>query len=184
MNLRFNEVKTTQAAARLLARNGGRMEVLKLVKLLYLADRRALLRWGRPVTFDRYFSLPHGPVLEVTLDRINEPLAPEGPSYWQKVISEREAHSVRLLNRQPPKGELSPAEEKLVDEVYDEFGQMGTWALCDYTHKLPEWRDPEGSRIPISVPDILMSEGFSRDEAGDMERALEAESQFARSFGA
>ena len=78
MTLRFNEVKTTQAAARLLFSNGGHMEVLKLVKLLYLADRKALLRWGRPLTFDRYFSLPHGPVLGVTVDRINEPVAPEG----------------------------------------------------------------------------------------------------------
>lgn len=29
------------------------MHYLKLLKLLYLADRRALLRWGIPVTWDR-----------------------------------------------------------------------------------------------------------------------------------
>ena len=137
MTLRFNEVKTTQAAARLLFGNGGHMEVLKLVKLLYLADRKALLRWGRPVTFDRYFSLPHGPVLGVTLDRINEPVAPEGPSYWQTIISEREGHAVRLLGPEPPRDDLSPAEEALLDELYEEFGRMDTWALHDYSHTLP-----------------------------------------------
>ena len=37
--MRFNEVKATQAAARLLRNRGGRMKYLKLIKLLYLADR-------------------------------------------------------------------------------------------------------------------------------------------------
>ena len=184
MTLRFNEVKTTQAAARLLFGNGGHMEVLKLVKLLYLADRKALLRWGRPVTFDRYFSLPHGPVLGVTLDRINEPVAPEGPSYWQTIISEREGHAVRLLGPEPLRDDLSPAQEALLDELYEEFGRMDTWALRDYSHTLPEWQDPDGSRIPILVRDILMAEGFSRGDALEVEQSLEAESQFARRFGA
>jgi hypothetical protein len=36
----------------------GRADVLlKLIKLLYLLDREALLRWGRPVTADRYVSM-------------------------------------------------------------------------------------------------------------------------------
>ena len=34
--MRFNEVKATQAAARLLRNRGGRMSYMKLIKLLYL----------------------------------------------------------------------------------------------------------------------------------------------------
>lgn len=34
---------------------GGEMDYRKLMTLLYLADREALLRWGRPITGDDYF---------------------------------------------------------------------------------------------------------------------------------
>jgi hypothetical protein len=53
MVLRFNERRATEAAARFLKLRGGKMSYLKLIKLLYLLDREALLRWGRPVTTDR-----------------------------------------------------------------------------------------------------------------------------------
>src|SRR4051812_9596906 len=54
MRISFNEQKATQAAARLLELRGGRISYLKLIKLLYLADREALLQWGRPITTDSY----------------------------------------------------------------------------------------------------------------------------------
>ncbi len=187
MAFRFDETKTTQAAARLLDHGGGRMSVLKLVKLLYLTDRTALLEWGRPLTFDTYFSLPQGPILSATLDKINEPVAPEGPSCCHTVISERSGDHVRLLGPDaPPQTELSPADEELIDRIWDEFGALSGWDLRDYSHSLPEWQDPEGSRRPIHLRDILMSEGFSRDTALEIKRTMEmeAESAFADRYGA
>ena len=163
MALRFDEVKTTQAVARLLSRGGGRMTVRKLVTLLYLTDRRALLRWGRPLTFDAYFSLPQGPVPRATLDKIIEPVSPGDLSYWHTIISERSDDGVELLRPQPPRTELSPADEELLDQVWGEFGNQSGRELCGYSRSLPEWQDLEGSRRPIEVQVILMSEGFSRD---------------------
>ena len=69
MQLKYREDGSTQAAARLLKRAGGPMSHMKLIKLLYLADRRALVRWGRPITCDWYVSMPQGPVPSFTLDR-------------------------------------------------------------------------------------------------------------------
>jgi uncharacterized phage-associated protein len=63
MVLRFNEQRAAEAAARILKLRGGRMSCLKLIKLLYFVDREALLRWGRPVTTDRYISMDDGPVV-------------------------------------------------------------------------------------------------------------------------
>lgn len=185
MGLRFDEVKTTQAAARLLSRGGGPMHVLKLVQLLYLTDRKALVRWGRPLTFDAYFSLPQGPILSATLDKISESVAPEGSSYWHTIVSERCDHRVQLLGSGlPPRDQLSPAEEALLDQIWKEFGHVSRRELHDYTRGLPEWQDPEGSRRPIQVQDILTSEGFSIDTALEIKRTLEAESDFVQRFGA
>jgi uncharacterized phage-associated protein len=63
MKPRFNEQKATQAAARFLKLANGKMNYLKLIKLLYLLDRESLNRRGRPVTGDQYYSMKLGPVL-------------------------------------------------------------------------------------------------------------------------
>ena len=86
MRLHFNEVKATQAAARLLKKRGARMKYLKLIKLLYLADREALSRWGRPITTDHYVSTDNGPVLSEILKRIDDGSAPGEPTFWTSHI--------------------------------------------------------------------------------------------------
>ena len=82
MRLPFNEKKATQAAAYLLRLRGGRMSYMKLIKLLYLADRISLNRRGRPITTDRYVSMDRGPVLSRTLNLITEERDPAAPSFW------------------------------------------------------------------------------------------------------
>jgi hypothetical protein len=42
----FDEKKATEVAAFLLKMRGGKMSYLKLIKLLYLADRESLSRWA------------------------------------------------------------------------------------------------------------------------------------------
>ena len=84
--LRFNERRATEAAARFLRLRGGRMSYLKLIKMLYFLDREALLRWGRPVTTDRYVSMANGPVVSRIYDLIREEPAP-GPIRFGITIS-------------------------------------------------------------------------------------------------
>jgi uncharacterized phage-associated protein len=180
MPITYREDKATQAAARLLHLAGGSLNHMKLIKLLYLADRRALLQYGRPITFDWYVSMPHGPVLSFTLDRINDSPSPRETSYWHRFISERRENEVALLGDVPPRDQLSPAEEQLLDAVWQEFGKMNQWDLRDYSHTLPEWRDPKGSSLPIEIRDILLGEGFSEEEAREVLDTLNAEEFAAR----
>src|SRR6266545_1760337 len=87
MVLRFNERRATEAAARFLKLRGGRMSYLKLIKMLYFLDREALLRWGRPVTTDRYVSMDNGPVVSRIYDLIREEPAPGTDPVWRHFIS-------------------------------------------------------------------------------------------------
>ncbi|MFQ5705221.1 MAG: Panacea domain-containing protein [Gemmatimonadales bacterium] len=175
MQLKFREDKTTQAAARLLKLAGGTMNHMKLVKLLYFLDRASLLKSGRPVSFDSYFALPHGPVLSFTLDRINEDPDPDAPSYWHRHISERRGHGVELMADTLPSDQLSEAEEALIDEIFSRYGGMSQWEIRDYSHTLPEWRDPQGSSLPILISDILAAEGFREEDIREIEETLQAE---------
>ena len=188
MSRRFDEAKTTQAASLLLSLAGGSMSVLKLVKLLYLVDRQAILTSGRPISFDEYYSLSYGPILQNTLDRINDAHLLPGSisSPWRDVISPRDQqHMVSLRNEgEHARNLLSEADEKLIHETYTKYGEVDRWKLVEVTHRLPEWQDPGSSRLPIHIMDILLGEGVEESEALEIEEAVNAESQFVAKFGA
>lgn len=148
MVLRFNERRATEAAARFLKLRGGRMSYLKLIKLLYLLDREALLQWGRPVTTDRYIAMDNGPVVSRIYDLIREESAPGADPIWRHYISAPQEWEVTLL-AEPETEELSRAEKALIEEIFTKFGSMNRWDLVRISHDLPEWQDPRGSAIPI-----------------------------------
>ena len=180
MQLLFNEAKAAQAAARLLKKRGGKMSYMKLIKLLYLVDREALRRWGRPVTTDRYVSMDHGPVLSTTLDLINLGPEPGMKSPWSELISAPDEYDVRLQTEDPPDDELSRAEEELIDEIFSQFGNMSRWQLVEHLHTLPEWEHPKGSSLRISYGDIFKALGKGDQEIGELEGELESVSSVDR----
>ena len=82
----FDERKATQLAARFLSQADSRMEYIRLIKLLYIADLEALQNWGYPLTGDEYYSLKHGPIVSNIYDIIkaNPPFSKR--SYWKDHI--------------------------------------------------------------------------------------------------
>ncbi len=131
-----------------------KMSYMKLIKLLYLADREALARWGRPITTDHYVSMDKGPVLSHVLDCINEGPGPDIKSYWAQHIAPSSNYEVTLSAI--PDGELlSEAEDELLDEIFEKHGHLSRWAIVDLVHGLPNWHDPDGRAIPIGYDEIL-----------------------------
>lgn len=149
------------------------MSYLKLIKLLYLVDREALLRWGRPVTTDRYVSMTHGPVVSRIYELIREELPPGERSVWREYISEPCNYEVHL-QAETGDGELSLAEENLIDEIFRQHGHKSRWELVAYCHTLPEWEDPQGSAFPIEFKDILKAGGKTELEIEALQDELES----------
>ena len=173
MVLRFNERRATEAAARFLKLRDGRMSYLKLIKLLYLLDREALLRWGRPVTTDRYVSMDNGPVVSRIYDLIRDEPAPGTDPVWRHYISAPQGYEVALV-AEPETDELSRAEEDLIDQIFEKFGRLNRWDLVRISHELPEWQDPKGSAIPIQYRDILRAGDKTESEIAAVEAELES----------
>ena len=69
--------------------------------------------------------------------------------------------------------ELSDAEVALLESVFAEHGRKSRWELVDFTHTLPEWKDPHGSAIAISYRDILKAGGKSDLEIAAVEDEIE-----------
>jgi len=159
----FNERRATDAAAHILKLCGGRMSYMKLIKLMYLADREALKQHGHTISTDSFVSMDRGPVLSQVLNLItSEPSPEELLSPWHQVISGPQDYEIELL-ADTSFGQLSPNTESVLDAVYAQFGHWDRWQLVKYTHALPEWRDPRGSSIPITIEEILMHQGVPQE---------------------
>lgn len=161
----FNEPKIAQMAAYFLAQRGGPMSYLKLMKLLYLAERKSLQVYGLPMSNDKPSALPHGPVLTMTLDLVHGHIRQDG---WNTWVSDKENYEVELKQcaERSALDELSDADVEILETVWKEFGHLSRWALVDYTHtQCPEWTDPQGASRPIAYYDILRAVGKSHAEA-------------------
>jgi hypothetical protein len=130
------------------------------------------------VTYDRFVSMPYGPVPSSTLDLINRQFG----DYWPKYISERRGDVVTVL-AEVPNDQLSPAQEKLIDEVFARFGKMRPLELVTWCHKhLPEWKNPEGSSVPIEIRTILRAEGVSEADTAAILDGLRGEALAAETL--
>jgi uncharacterized phage-associated protein len=148
------------------------MSYLKLIKLLYLADREALLRWDRPITTDRWVSMDNGPVVSRIYSLIREEPAPGVSGEWALHIQASDGYDVSLVVPVDD-DELSAAEVKLLRQIFALHGYKNRWDLVTYCHELPEWRHPNGSSVPIEVEDILRGENRSGEEIAQVVAELE-----------
>lgn len=142
----FNARKAAQVAAFFANKQGNQIEVLKLIKLIYLADRQNMEDFGYPILIDRFVSMPHGPVNSITLNYMNGTVEDIGE--WERFITPRLSYSVAATRdfTREQLDELSDAEFSTLEKIWGTFGSYDKWQLRDWTHSnCPEWEDPQGS---------------------------------------
>ncbi len=179
----FDERKATATAAVFLAEHAGRMPYMKLIKLLYMAERESLRKFGRPMFGDRYYSLKHGPVVSTVLDLIKREADPlnETMSVWSEHV-QRHGFDVELTS-QPDLDCLSEAELETIREIAGVFRTLDQWQMRDFTHALPEFRDPGDSNLPIAPEDILRAVGKSDEEVEEVREDAIERKHFDSIFG-
>jgi len=171
MNLRFNFERTLQASAYLLRLDGKRMGYLRLLKLLYIADREWLADTGESITGDRVHAMKYGPVLSNVYDLIKGNGSKAG--VWDDYVH-NEGYAVKLV-ADPGRGDLSKGIVSKLTEVTERYREIDDWELSERTHEFKEWvshYSPEGPPVPIPWQDVLEAQGKSemipaveRDEA-------------------
>lgn len=159
----FDEKRATQAAAYLLKLGGGKLNYMKLIKLLYLADRETFIKTGRPITGATMVSMPLGPVLSEVLDLIKSP----STRFWSSYVSEPKDFEVSLRVETPQSDELSQNDLRVLEGVHATFGNTDKWDLVDKLHSMeaPEWENPQGSSLPIPPERVLEKHGVSKEDA-------------------
>lgn len=181
----FNERKVAQMAAFFLGQvQGGRMSHLKLMKLLYLAEREALRSLGLHLTGDHLVSMPHGPVLSMTLNLMVGDIESH-PGGWEDWITDKENHELSLRKPFDPSSldELAPAEIDVLAAVWNQFGAMDKWKIRDWTHTYcQEWTDPHGPSFPITYRQLARAIGFDTEAAGILASQIEGEQEIDKLF--
>ncbi len=184
----FSAERSAQVAAFFTEKAGSRINVLRLIKLIYLSDRESMDRYGYPITFDRLVSMPHGPVPSMTLNLANGFAGKQDGQAWERWIHDREDHYVSLRSnefRRDDLEDLSDADFEVLEEVWAQFSAMSPFELSDYTHThCAEWRDPDGSSFPIHDRDVFVALGRSREEAVEEARAIQDQREIDRVFAA
>lgn len=169
-------VKVTQSLGFLLSLDDNhRMNKLKLVKLVWAADRYHLRKYGRTVTDTEYFALPHGPVSSLTLDVIDNDevaLYSEDISFIAEHITpwENDKNEIVLYNGTDDDC-LSETDKEALRFAWETFGDKDPFELADnITHQYPEWSkfhehfdlNNERSRKQIDLNDFF--ENPARDD--------------------
>lgn len=162
----YDPVKAAQAAAFFALRAGGRINVLKLTKLLYLAEREFIREHDEPMFFDHLVSMPDGPVASITLNLINGNHTHEG---WSRYIKPRMLYDIQVKPGVDLEAldELSRAEIKVLNSLWEKFKGYSHYEIRDWTHKkqnVPEWEDPRGSSFPIKHDKMFAGMGKSNPD--------------------
>lgn len=166
----FNRNKAIALIEATLYHLGEPVDIVKLTKLLYLIERKVIMEKGYSITSDRLASMDHGPVTSYSYDQL-------------KVLNEEDELKARIsrtddlidLIDTPETSSLSDYEKKVVKLVIERFGQKGKWELVGYCHdNLPEWDNPNGSSMPISIKKLINQIDISPEQKKVLEERVDA----------
>jgi len=160
MNFPVNDKKATDAVARLLEKSGGKAEYLRIIKLIYLADRDSIIRRGLPIVGGSYFSMRYGPTVGEVMNFANRERPATG---WDAHISPRKGNLLKL--KAPAEyNSLSQSEIEILDAVVEEHASRTTSELVRWCHHYcREYERVFWGRKNIEVESILRAGGKTAD---------------------
>jgi uncharacterized phage-associated protein len=170
----FDVQKAIQAAGELLRFERNRMSYLRLLKLLYLADREAIRERGLPILGSRAVAMESGPLHSDVYSLVKG--IHESSAVWSQFFSTI-GYQVETT-RQPENGLLSPYEINKLRNVSEKYAPFTDVDICrEMTHSFDEWSKnyQEGTSRPITLEDIIDAVGRRGDKRSILEDVAELE---------
>lgn len=139
----------------------GVIDYYHLMKILYLAERQHLAKWGEKITTDDYYALPHGPVPTRIYDALKAVKEGDKGLLADVITVEKDMPNVTPL-RTPNMEYLSKSEVEALDNaiaknIVKSFAELEQMTHDEYYHKaLTNGRK-------MSIEDIARSGGASEE---------------------
>jgi uncharacterized phage-associated protein len=108
-----------------------------ILKMVYVADRMHLERYGRPITGDSFFALPEGACPTKIYDSMKA-LRGDGcvnylPGSKELLRVDANTHDVEIT-AMPDMGELSASDVECLEETISILKKRGRWHIRDMAH--------------------------------------------------
>jgi uncharacterized phage-associated protein len=141
---------------------------MRLLKLLYLANRKSLKETGDPIVDDDAFAMKDGPVLSHTYDLIKgTEKNKESQSAWSAHFKVVDSIQIQMLS-DPGTDHLSDYDVEALEEIARLYKDAEDYDLSELTHKFDEykksWGDGTRKSAPIAEDDLLTGIGYSPEE--------------------
>lgn len=170
--------KATQAINFFAQKESGRVNKMKAIKLIYLADRYHLRKYGRPVTNDFYIAMKYGPVGSKVKDlaELSFALTVDEREYAEKYIDTKGYSAISKLDFDDEV--FSETDLEALEFAYKHFGSYDEFKLADVTHDFPEWaKYEEQFSKRLSASEIMDYEDFFDDMNNKSNEAFAASSE-------
>lgn len=178
----FDREKASAAVVYLAAQPITGLSKGKICKLIFLADKHHLVRFGRPVTGDRICAMKDGPVPSNILNMLNRLLEdPNDPSIallGQHVSIDRSyVHPHFRAERFSLEEFLSQSDIEALQATVDRFGGKTFSELRSMTHDMTAYKSAWKARSN-NAPDMSFEDFFEEDDdaiEGAREEMLDAD---------
>ena len=127
---------------------------LRVQKLLYYCEGWSLARRGQRLFPDHIEAWPHGPVV---------------PGVW-RYFSKFGSNPI-IPAEVPRPGRITPAEQKLIVEVWDGYKGFSAWALRTMTHEEEPWVEARAGCSPTAKTSRRISRATMRRFFSELDEA-------------
>ena len=148
------------------ARKLGKVHALKII---YLADRYHLRKFGSSITGDTYYAMEMGPVASETKSAIEGKIKDADlAAYAGRYIKSGDNGFQSLIVSNFD--ELAKTDIESLDAAYDTFLDKGPENIVGFTHRFREWKrhqvkiDAGRSRVLMDMADFFEPSLFENDE--------------------
>lgn len=148
---------------------GRRMSKIHALKVIYLADRYHLRKFGSTITGDSYWAMPMGPVASSTKKVIEGSAADKDMAAYalDYIMPDKDRYQSKIVTTFD---ELAKTDIEALDAAYDAYLDRAPENIVTYTHRFPEWHkhqarlDAGASRVKMSMLDFFEPSMYPRDE--------------------
>lgn len=145
-----------------LNKSGGKIDRLKLLKLIWIGDRLHMNKYGRTISKDLYAALPYGPVPSQIFNFTKE----NGLDFLKvnnyDIETEKEFNSDYFSN----------SDLEVMNYIWNNFNTKNSIPFSEYSHKFAEWKRYESllndKYSPNSYP-IVIEDFFEFPDISEFE---------------
>lgn len=150
-----------------------RINSMKAYKLIWLADRYHLRKYGRTITGDTFYAMPHGVVPSDAKNVVEHQLThiPNDEQYRDKYIQRVNKYAYQAI-ASPDTKVFSDSDQEVLDLILKTYGHLDQFGLEKLSHTFPEWlpfeeklKDPN-SRSSYKIDPIAFFENVDNDTTG------------------